>query len=707
MRTNLLINNFTKGELCKWMFGRTDVKSYSQGCSSLLNCLVRPFGGAMRRPGLFFLTETKTTGNTRLIPFEFSIEESFIIEVGVGYFRFYKDGKVIEKTLEDTDDWITSTDYKRGDFVKESSKIYYCINEHTSGTFIDDLTSGYWIEQSIYEIPNFYISSDIKNIKYAQSNDVLFMTVDELTPKKLSRYSNADWRWEDLYFENGPFLLENSTSTTIRPSGATGAITLTASSDIFESGHIGSYWSINQKKTVNDVLIQGVVQITGYNSPTSVTAVVSKTLYDTRATTIWAEGAWSDVRGFPKSITFHDSRLWFANTNTEPQKVWGSEVFVYNNFAVEEAVEVELPSNKLNSVSALTSSRDLIATTSGGIFVINGGSIGEVITSDNITAYQSSQKGSSTVQAQKIGEYVYYPQRQGEKLMEFKYSWENEGYIVDEISLINEDVLESGIKEMSLQEAEDNILYSVLNNGRIAALTRVVSQDVSALSPLETDGEFVSVASIYNPNQFWDDTYVIVRREINGVTKQYIERFSKPRKTELKSGIFCDSAVFYESEEGLTELTGLEHIEGKTVQILRDGSVEPEQIVTDGKITLLKTGYEVVVGLKYKSEISPMPYNAASSSFGSSQGMYKRPIYADIKLLDTMGIKIEGENIDEPVFVRDYTVTMGSPNPLKSGDVRVSIPKGVEKDSTIKIVQDNPLPMNILSITTKLLIQET
>lgn len=658
MHTNIGHNNFTAGELGEWMLGRTDTDSYAKGAKSLLNCLVRPFGGTYRRPGTLFINTTKTTGVTRLFPFSFSISETYIIEVGAGYFRFYKDGAIIE-TAPDTP----------------------------------------------YELVNTYTEADIPKIRFVQSNDVLFLALGRLTPKKLSRFADDSWTWTDLGFEKGPFLLENTSAVTLTPSAVTGAITVTASASTFEAGHVGSYWSINVKKTIDDVLVQGVVKITGFTSDTLVDAIVVDELFATAATTIWSEGAWSDVRGYPSAISFQDSRLYFANTPTETQKIWGSEPFVYNNFSLAEGVEIEIPSNKLNSINSLVNGRDLFAFTLGGSFIVNSGNSGGAITGENITAKQQGNTGSLNLQAVKIGDYIYYPQRAGEKLIEFKWSWEQEGYFSEEISMLNEDVLTSGIKDMSLQETEDNILFCVLNDGRIATLTRVTSQNVSALSPQETDGVFVSVASISNEGQFWDDTYVIVQREIEETTVQYIEKFSQPRKATLEEGIYADSAVYYNEPGGITTLTGLEHLEGKTVQILRDGAVDPTQVVASGEITLTKEANKVVVGLAYTSETEPMPFNVSSKEFGSSLGLLKRPIFATLKLIDTMGIKVEGVT-DEPVFTRDYTVIMGKPNPLYTGDVRVEIPRGFDLESTITIKQENPLPMNILSITTKTQIEE-
>ncbi len=656
---NVINNVFNKGQLTPWLDARTKTDAHAGGAKSLLNCTVRPFGGAMRRPGLIYINATKTTGVTRILPFSASIEDTYLIEMGIGYFRFYKDGAIIE----------TSPGVP-------------------------------------YELANTFIEADIDKITFVQSNDVMFMAVNTLHPKKLSRISDTNWTFTNLDFQDGPFLAENTSSVTLTPSAVTGAITLTASSATFTSDMVGAFFSVNTKKTVDDVLVQGVVQITAFSSSTAVSANVTKELVNTDATTIWAEGAWSNERGFPGAISFSDSRLWFANCPADTQKAWGSEVFVYNQFDVEESVSIEIPSNKLNSINSLINGRDLSAFTLGGNFIINSGTNREAITGENIVSSQQGNVGSAVVQAARIGNSVFYPQRAGEKLMEFRYSWEDEGYVTNEISMFSEEVLESGIKQMAVQETEDTILYCVLNNGKIAALTREASQNVSALSPLETDGEFVSVASLPNDSQFWDDTYVIVQREIDGSTVQYIELFGKPRRTDLTTGVFCDCAKIYDEVGGITTLTGLGHLEGETVQILRDGAVEPTDVVSGGEIVLKKEGFNVIVGLPYRSEVQPMNDEQDTKTIGNTQGQLRRKISASLKLIDTMGIKIEGGDFDESVFVRRFDIKMGTPNPLFTGDVKVNVAGNSEVTTEIKVIQENPLPMNVIGISTRISVQE-
>ena len=84
--------NFTAGELTPKLAGQVDFKKYSNGVETLENMQVFPQGGATRRPGTRFVAEVKNSANiTRLIPFEFNVEQSYIMEFGDQYIRFYKD----------------------------------------------------------------------------------------------------------------------------------------------------------------------------------------------------------------------------------------------------------------------------------------------------------------------------------------------------------------------------------------------------------------------------------------------------------------------------------------------------------------------------------------------------------------------------------------------------------------------------------------
>jgi len=88
--------NFTKGELSPNMEGRPDLDLYFAGASQIENFYLQRTGGLTRRVGTRFVAETKNSGPVILLPLEVSSERAFIVEMGAGYARFYKDKKQLQ-----------------------------------------------------------------------------------------------------------------------------------------------------------------------------------------------------------------------------------------------------------------------------------------------------------------------------------------------------------------------------------------------------------------------------------------------------------------------------------------------------------------------------------------------------------------------------------------------------------------------------------
>ena len=97
-RTTLALTSFVSGEFSAKLDGRTDFEKYSSGCKTLENMLVHPQGAATRRVGTQFISEVKdSSAKTRLIPFEFSTTQTYMLEFGNQYIRFFKDkGQITE-----------------------------------------------------------------------------------------------------------------------------------------------------------------------------------------------------------------------------------------------------------------------------------------------------------------------------------------------------------------------------------------------------------------------------------------------------------------------------------------------------------------------------------------------------------------------------------------------------------------------------------
>jgi len=247
-------SSFAGGEVSPDLYGRDDFNKYAVSCKTLLNMFPHPFGGASNRPGTVMIAEVKDSSKAvRVIPFQFSVEQAYIIEAGEDYFRYYKDGGQIINTTSNADAWVTSTAYVVDDVVYVGSLIYRCILAHTSSA-TDEPGTGtnwatYWEQSDIVETTTTYAEDDLFELKTAQSADTLYICNNSYAPRTLTRNSHYDWTLANFAYGNGPFRTENITSTTITPSATTGDITLTASSSIFLSSHVGSLWQISHDVT--------------------------------------------------------------------------------------------------------------------------------------------------------------------------------------------------------------------------------------------------------------------------------------------------------------------------------------------------------------------------------------------------------------------------------------------------------------------------
>lgn len=533
---------FSKGEVSPLMFGRIDIEQYTTCLDKCRNCWIRPYGIASRIAGTEHIQNTKNNKKARLLKFVFSATDAYIIEVGPGYFRFYNDGGIVLK--DDAKEWEKSKDYKKGDYVLESEKTYFCLENHTSSeTFEEDLKSEKWLEQSIYEVPNSFTEKQIETLQYVQLDDIVKITClpdgenSTARPTELIRKSPDDWEFKEVDFKSTPYLDENITETTITPSGVSGDITLTASSAIFKEGHIGSYWWIGGTVTIDSEDVQGFVKITGYTNDTQVSAKVQSKLSGTGATKIWGEGAWSDYRGWPAVIGLYDGRLYYARTPHQPRNVYGSKPYAYETFTPavnnedDGAVNIELATNANgdgSDIKWLIGSSYLLCGTYGGEFVIKGTG-DSAITPSDITARQRSNWGGEPIQPIVAGSFVHFIQRNGAKLRQFQYDYYYDAYKSVDVSIFSEHLFESGIKQIAYQKNTDSILYMLRNDGKLVLLTLEQDQTVQAFALVDFEKDIIeSMETIPSYKGKYDEVWFEVKRTINGVEHRHIERTQDP-----------------------------------------------------------------------------------------------------------------------------------------------------------------------------------
>lgn len=394
MKHNGIQTAFNGGELSPLILGRPDVAKYANGCARMEGFIPTVQGPAITRPGFVYVGEVKDSADqTWLIRFEKSVDDSYMLEFGDGYIRFYTNHGQVQ--VSGVAAYNGATAYTPGDLVSNGGVNYYCI-ANTTGNAPPNATYWYALTGTIFEIPSPYTVAQLTNadgtlaLRYAQTGDVIYLAHADVKPYKLSRYGATDWVIEAVSFDPPPFKALNTTTTTIYASGASGAVTLNASASVFTAAMVGEYVYLGEKDvrstkqwesgksiaaaderrsdgknyvalntattgSVKPTHASGAVydgdsgvqwqfndagygwaRITGYTSATQVSATVVSTIPTNavgagNATTRWALQAWNSTDGYPDQVTFFRERLTYARD----ESLWFSVSADFENFAYE------------------------------------------------------------------------------------------------------------------------------------------------------------------------------------------------------------------------------------------------------------------------------------------------------------------------------------------------------------------------------------
>ena len=444
-RASLLLSTFNAGEWSPELYGRIDLDKYRNACRRIENFVLLAQGPATRRPGTQYIASTKDDGVVRLVPFEFSTEQAYIIEAGAGYFRFYMNGGRIETT-----------------------------------------------PGVPYEIATPYGVSDLAGLKWAQSADVLYLVHPQFPPYKLARSGHTNWSLGQIDFSDGPYIDENVGPIMLTPGAASGTnVTLTASANLFVAGDVGRLVRIKHAST------WGWGKITAFINPTQVKIDIRSAFGGATAVTSWRLGAWSTGTGWPSTVTFHEERLFLANTKLQPQTLWASVSGAYESFAPsaadgvtkdDHALNFTIADDRVNAIRWMSAGKSLALGTTGGEFNLTASSLNEALTPINVTVRRETTNGSADIRPERIGAAVLYVQRAGRKVYEMAYSFENDAFNSPELSLLARHLTLKGIKEIAYQAEPWSVIWAVRRDGALLGLTymrgRTWLGGISIVSPV-------------------------------------------------------------------------------------------------------------------------------------------------------------------------------------------------------------------------------
>lgn len=652
-RVVLIQTNFVVGEIDPLLRGRIDLNQYYNGLQKATNVVVQPQGGARRREGLQYISALDAAlaaQARRLIPFQFNVNDSYMFAIVPGRVYIFKNKQLITN-------------------INGSGNNYLAVAAFTAAI--------------------------VPALKFAQSADTIIFVQEDMQPLKIVRgATDASWTVSNITFEKIPSYSYSISSSTpavghLTPSASSGNVTLVSQNAYFVAGDVGQYITANP---------QGRARIVEYVDSRTVKAHTEIPFFNTDLIQQgnWFkesgyESTWSAGRGWPRSVTFHEGRLFFGGSKFRPTTIWGSRVNDFFNFEYaegldDEALEATIDTSQLNAITDIYSGRDLQVFTVGGEFYVPQALLDPITPSNFIVRSATKIGAKNNFPIIGLDSGTLFLQRQGKSINELLFTDTEATYIANNVTLLSGHLVKNPV-DMALKRAtstDDTDRLFVVNgdDGSIMNISLLRSQNVIAPSELTTNGTFLSVAVDV------DVVYVIVKRSIDGADAYYVEAFN--RDLTLDCASYADTSAANAT---------VAHLVGESVKIIRDGVLEADQTVPAGGLVTFATAATSSwrVGLDYTIQIQTMPVEAKLAS-GTIRGFKKRIIEINADLFETQAMTINDNQVQFRQFgesvldqaIEEYT-----------GVKRAGPLLGFTDEGSITVTQPIPLKFNLLNLEYK------
>jgi hypothetical protein len=649
MRIVQFQTNFSSGEIDPLLRARTDLAQYQNGLETAKNVIVQPQGGIRRRDGLKFIHDFTGFTDFKIIPFEFSVNDSYTLVFVNQRIYIFKAGVLQTNINASGNDYLAAT--------------------AITGAMLDE-------------------------INYTQAVDTLILCHEDLEPQRLVRNSDTSWTLGALPITNIPAYawtpVASNPAAILTPSAVAGNITVTADSGVFTlsaASYVGQHIYINPF---------GTLRIIEKQSTTILKCFTEVGLFniDAVASGEWElelgwEDSWSVARGWPRSATFHEGRLYFGGSKQRQNTIWGSRVIDYFNFDLgtaldDEAVEATINTDQFNAITHIVSGNIMRVFTTGGEFIVSQAGADPITPATFLVRPQTRLGSKPGVPVEDLNGAALFVQRQGKSLNAFQYTDTTASYGAQALSVLSshlmKDPVDLAARRATSTDETDTIYLVNGQDGSMTVYSILASQAVVAASEFITSGEFLAVGVEL------DDVYTIVKRTINAATKYYMEKFDRDT--------FVDSAL----TGGAASSVNVAHLPNTEVQIIRDGFANSVQTVPASSpytVTFSNpatSSYQV--GLNYTVTAVTMPAEPRLAQ-GSVYGVQKRILQVDAIVYETQSMAVNGQEIPFTAFggaALDQAIVPFTGTKTAHGLL------GFSKTGQITITQNIPLKMTLLGL---------
>lgn len=726
--------SFGGGELAPSLWSRVDLAKYAEGLKTCRNFLIAAHGGAYTRPGLRYIAGVRDSARpVRLMPFQFSTTQTYVLEWGHQSLRVHKDGApVLEAehwlaagyggtTLPNTNSgWAAGDDLYLTGLGNGQGRTVRITSVDPTEIRVAPLDgaalylTGTGTAARVFTLTTPYTADQIFRLKTVQSADVMTVCHPDHPPRELRRSGHAAWTLTEISFVPGQAAPTGVTAAAVTSGSTEYRYAVTAvNPETGEESLPATASPVNGaakewKNTVSWAAVAGVETYNVYREKSGTFGWVGRS----KTTSFTDDNMAPDLTdsppglrvpfdgpgNYPQTVAYYQQRRVFAGSTAKPQTVWLSVSSAYNNFSVttptkdDDAITLTIAAQAVNEIRHLVPLTSLIALTSGAEFTVGPGSQAEPVTPSNIQTRPQGYRGAAHTPPLVVGNTVLYVQAQGGIIRDLGYDYTSDSFTGNDLSVLANHLFAGhSIVDWAYAQTPYSIIWAVRDDGVLLGLTYMKEQKVWAWHRHDTDGLFESVATVPEGNE--DGVYVVVRRQIGGLWTRTVERMATRVVSSVQDCFCVDSGLTY-SGPAVSAVSGLWHLEGKAVAVLADGNVVTGQTVSGGRITLPQPAAKVHVGLPYTCDLQTLDIEMAQ--VGTIQGRQKTVKSLTVRMENTRGLAV-----GRPGALTEMRVDTGltaNPLPLETGDYRFVIPSSWSTGSSVLIRQTYPLPAGVMAI---------
>ncbi len=659
-RVTLLQSSFSAGVLDPRLNSRTDIKQYFQGLSLGDNIKCLPQGGVKRRDGMKYIDDIGESA--RLVSFSFNTIQTYLIVFTDSLISIYKDD-IKQAEIITT---FTFAQIKELNYTQSADTLIIVHESHNPHLLVRQGSDTSWTlsHANVTNIPQYNFQ-------------------DSLSPGIVQEV-------QDITF-NGSWINGNNYTLTVEGQKTTDLIYTTSQAVTMQN-------ALNALNNVSGVVVadQGsqVYRVTfpsdgrNWNLIIATIGFAVTGKFDVTGITDGSsalEDSMSDTRGWPRTVTFFESRLILGGTTYKPQSIWASKTNDFFNLDLgtslsDEGIFITLDTDQVNAINGLYAGRHLQVLTTGGEFY----SPTTPITPSDFVIKRQTQYGSSGLRPVSIDGATLFIDRYGTSLRELLYTYIEEAYNADSISVMAPHLLISPVDiaaQRGTELDESNYIYIVNSDGTLAVLNSLRSQEVTAWTRWTTNGLIENIAVVQS------DVYLMVRRTINNGARWFLER--------VDVDTFTDSNVKQIQASSAT-VTGLDHLNGELCRVKADGAVMTDNTPSAGAITLVRPAIDVEVGLDFNPLFRTMPITSNFQD-GSTFTRDKRISQVHVDVFETLGLYIDGRLVP----TRQFGSGLLDQTPEPFSGLRNLYFNGWTEKAWVTLTQKDPLPMTVLGISIK------